>query len=113
MDQPVTIKKANKHQPSLTKAKQEILNKTLSYYDLRLDAKGKTIILKDDQQKPLGESKVQRNNKQEENREKLKVVDDEIKQRENFSQDPTKKAYKQDPMKSLWDIVKSVSRKWK
>ena len=109
----MTIKKAKKHQPSLTKAKQEILNNTLSYYDLRLDAKGKTIILKDDQQKPLGESKVQRNNKQEENREKFKVVEDEIKERKKFSQDPTKKADKQDPMKSLWDIVKSVSRKWK
>ena len=49
-DKPVTIKRVEKHKEVLPKDEQESLNNTLAVYGLRLDPKGKNVILKDSEE---------------------------------------------------------------
>ncbi len=112
VDKPVTIKRVQKHEEPLSKDKQEILNNTLAVYGLRLDPKGKNVILKDIE-KHSG-SIGSKNGKGRE----------ELKEHKGINEMTTikatgKKSGKQfkmknvDTIKSLWSILQNVSKKWK
>lgn len=112
VDKPVTINRVQKHEETLSKDKQEILNNTLAAYGLRLDPKGQNVILHDTEE----HSGSMRNENG--------IGKKEIKGRKGIDTKIARKAkgkkhekhFKRknvDTIKSLWSILQNVSQKWK
>ena len=111
-DKPVTIKIAEKHEEVLPKDKQESLNNTLAVYGLRLDPKGKYVILQDSaDHSGTARSKNGIGNEKMKEQEGINV---KIAKKEKGKK-PLKhsKIKNVDTIKSLWSILQSVSKKWK
>ena len=110
VDKPVTIKKVQKHEEILSKDKQEILNNTLAVYGLRLDPKGHKVILQDTEEQSWSMKKkgTEKDNKGHKQRvENMRLKAKERKSERHFQRK------NMDTMKSLWSILKNVSKKWK
>ena len=112
VDKPVTINRVQKHEETLSKEKQEILNNTLAAYGLRLDPKGQNVILHDTEE----HSGSMRNENG--------IGKKEIKGRKGIDKKIARKAKEKkhekhfkrknvDAIKSLWSILQNVSQKWK
>ena len=111
-DKPVTIKIVEKHEEVLPKDKQESLNNTLAVYGLRLDPKGKNVILQDSEDHSgTARSKNGIGNEKMKEQEGINV---KIAKKEKGKK-PLKhsKIKNVDTIKSLWSILQSVSKKWK
>lgn len=115
LDKPVTVKQRNNPQLVMTKEKKEILNRTLSVHGLKLDPKGEKIILMDNE-RLTAKTKKQTEKREKENhksREHERIKQKKADVSDSLRKHPIGKAEKQDPIKSLWDILKTVSRRWK
>jgi hypothetical protein len=110
-DKPVTIKRIQKEEENLPKDKQETLNNTLAVYGLRLDPKGKNVILKDNEEHSgtlKGKHGIEEEIKENEGGN-VKITR-KNKEKESEKHFKTKNV---DTIKSLWSILQNVSNKWK